>query len=237
MSGPARLRAIFFDAGNTLIRINYEVIAEVLGTHGVRVTPEALRRADWPARVRLDADLGAVTTSTESESTGLRYLRYVLDGVGVTDEATVSTIAEWRRTYNQPVGVWNVADPDAIAALRLVREAGVRAAVISNSNGSVRSILESLGMTPWLEFVIDSSEVGFEKPDPRIFHAALERMDVRAADALYIGDLYSVDVIGARGAGLRAMLLDPAGCWGRRDCAMAPTVLAAVRLALNGAAA
>ena len=67
------------------------------------------------------------------------------------------------------------------------------------------------------EFVIDSGEVGVEKPDPRIFQIALERMGVSAADALYVGDLYEVDVVGARAAGLDVVLLDPSGEHSGRD--------------------
>ena len=67
------------------------------------------------------------------------------------------------------------------------------------------------------EFVIDSGEVGVEKPDPRIFQIALDRMGVTAADALYVGDLYEVDVVGARAAGLDVVLLDPYGVHADRD--------------------
>jgi putative hydrolase of the HAD superfamily len=115
-----------------------------------------------------------------------------------------------------------------------VREAGLGAGVISNSNGSARRILQSLGLARYLDFVLDSAEVGVEKPDPRIFRLALERAGVRPPEAVYVGDLYSVDVLGARGVGMPAILLDPGGHWGARDCPMAPDVLSAVRMALRG---
>lgn len=229
------LRAVFFDAGNTLLRMNYVAIAAELVRHGVRVEPQEVQRAEWRARVRLDDQVLALSgpgDSTESRSTADRYLGFVLDGLGVKDAATLERMVEWRRTYNRPVGVWNTAEPQARDALALVRREGLRAAVISNSNGSVRSILRSLGLTSDLDFVLDSGEVGVEKPNPRIFELALMRADVTAAEAAYVGDLYSIDVRGARAAGIRAILLDPAGHWGARDCATAPDVLGAVRLAL-----
>ena len=71
-----------------------------------------------------------------------------------------------------------------------------------------------------------------EKPHPRIFRLAVQQARVTPDEAVYVGDLYSVDVRGARAAGLDAILLDPAGLWGERDCARAPDVLAAVRLIL-----
>ena len=86
------LRAIFFDAGNTLIRMNYADIAAALARHGVVVTPDALQRAEWCARVRLDRDVLASTRSTERPSTHRRYLEYLLDGVGVTDTEIVDAM-------------------------------------------------------------------------------------------------------------------------------------------------
>ena len=86
-------RTVFFDAGNTLLRMDYEVLAEQLRVRGFAATPERVREAEWRARVRLDAHF-APGMSTESRSTGGRYLRYLLDGLGVTDEETVRSIAE-----------------------------------------------------------------------------------------------------------------------------------------------
>ena len=209
--------------------MDYGVIAQELRAHGTDVTADDLRRAEVRARVRLDACF-APGVSTESGQIGRRYLQYVLEGVGVTDAATLAAMAEWRGGYNPPAGLWTIAEPDAEPALCLLQQHGVRAAVISNSNGSARGILEGLGLARYLDFVLDSSEVGVEKPDSRIFQLALDRAGVTAHEAVYVGDLYSVDVLGARAAGLRAILLDPAGCWGERDCDRVPSVLAACEL-------
>ena len=106
--------------------------------------------------------------------------------------------------------------------------------VISNSNGTVEGALEEVGLRRHLAFVIDSAVAGVEKPDPRIFRLALERGGVEAADATYIGDLYHIDVRGAEGAGLNAVLLDPAGAWGDVPCRKAPDVFAAVASIVQG---
>ncbi|HXU91317.1 MAG TPA: HAD-IA family hydrolase [Methylomirabilota bacterium] len=229
------LRAIFFDAGNTLLRMNYAAIAAALGRHGVSATAADVQRAEWLARVRLDTDVLAYASSTESRDTHVRYLRYILEGLGVTEEATIDAVDAWRRAYNVPVGLWNTADPDAAACLDAVRAAGVRSAVISNSNGTIRSLMQHLGLIDKLDFVIDSGEEGVEKPARRIFEIALVRAGVEADDTAYIGDLYSIDVRGARSAGIRPVLLDPGQCWGPRDCDIAPSVLEAVRFLLERA--
>jgi HAD superfamily hydrolase (TIGR01509 family) len=226
------LRAVIFDAGNTLLRMDYAVISEELTRRGRATSREQVEEAELRARVRLDPHL-APGASTESGSTHGRYLRYLLEHLAVTDEALIDALAQWRRGYNPPVGLWNRADPEALAAVRRVRAAGLVAGVISNSNGSVRSILEETGLAEHLHFVIDSSVVGVEKPDPRIFALGLREAGVAAAEAVYVGDLYSVDVLGARAAGLEAILLDPRGYWGPRDCRRASGVGHAVRLALG----
>jgi putative hydrolase of the HAD superfamily len=223
---------MFFDAGNTLLRMNYAALAEQIAARGIPVTPERVREAEIRARVRLDPTL-APGASTESKQTSGRYLRYLLDNLDVTDPDTVQSIMEWRRRYNLPVGLWNRADPQAETALARLAARGVRAAVISNSNGSVRSILAELGLAKYIEFVIDSGEVGVEKPDPRIFRFALERAGLEPDDAIYVGDLYSIDVLGARGVGMEAMLMDPAGLWRECDCPRVPDLLAACDLALR----
>jgi putative hydrolase of the HAD superfamily len=226
------VRAVIFDAGNTLLRMNYAIIAAELRARGRAVTPDQVEEAELRARVRLDPHL-APGASTESTTIHGRYLRYLLEHLAVTDEAEIEAIARWRRGYNAPVGLWNRADPEALSALRAVRAAGLVAGVISNSNGSVRSILEETGLVAHLHFVIDSSVVGVEKPDPRIFHLGLREAGVAAGDAVYVGDLYSVDVLGARAAGLAGILLDPGGFWGPRDCHLARGLDEAVRWALD----
>ena len=228
-----RLRAIFFDAGNTLIRMDYAAIAAALAARGAARSVEEIQRSEWAARPRLDATL-APGGSTESRATGERYLRFVLAGLGISDEPTIAAMTAWRVAYNPPVGLWTVPEPRAAETLAAVRAAGLITGVISNSNGTIRAILESFGLVRHLDFVLDSSEVGVEKPDARIFSMALERAGVDAGAAAYVGDLYSVDVLGARSAGIHPVLLDPGGLWGARDCAVAPDVAAAVRLLRDG---
>ncbi|MEK7879890.1 MAG: HAD-IA family hydrolase [candidate division NC10 bacterium] len=224
------VRAVFFDAGNTLLRINYAAIVAELGRHGIRRAPEEVTRAEYRARVRLDPHL-APGSSTESQSVGGYYFRYLLEELGIADPETRQAFAEWRKSYNRPVGLWNQADPEAERVLGRLRALGLGAGVISNSNGSVRGILDELGLARHLDFILDSFVVGVEKPDPRIFRMALDEAKVAPAEAVYIGDLYSVDVLGARGAGLRAILLDPGKVWGNVDCPVAQTLGEAVALA------
>jgi putative hydrolase of the HAD superfamily len=230
---PSPLRVVLFDAGNTLLRMDYEAIAGHLAGLGVPAPPREVERAEWRARVRLDAELGGQRRSTEARETGLRYVALLLSELGITSAEVVAAVSAWRAAYNPPVGLWTRPAQGAMAALHAVRSAGAVAAVVSNSDGTVRSLLDRLGLGDGLAFVLDSHEVGVEKPDPRIFQLALGRAGAAPSEAAHIGDLYSVDVLGARAAGLRGVLLDPGGCWPPRDCPVAPDALAAVRLLLG----
>jgi len=229
---PGRPRAVLFDAGNTLLRMNYPAIAGHLEGRGHAVSVEAIEEAELRARVRLDADLvrGA---STEGRRAQDYYLVYLLEGLGITGPDDIEAAAGFRRSYNAPAGLFNVADRDALPAIRRVKSAGLVAGVVSNSNGWARALLDGAGLGDALDFVIDSAVVGVEKPDPKIFHLGLERAGVAAHEAVYVGDLYSVDVLGSRAAGLGAILLDPRGFWGPRDCDTARDLLEATGLILG----
>ena len=227
------VRAIFFDAGNTLLEINYGVIAEALAREGVVVSPEALRDAERRARIRLDEDLRC-GNSTEAAETFRRYLRYMLESLEVPWDERAEAGYRAVRTYNPPVGVWHCPVDGAPAVLSGLRGQGLAIGCISNSNGSVAQALAQAGLESHLDFIIDSTLVGVEKPDPRIFELALDKARVSPAEAVYIGDLYSVDVVGARRAGLNAILLDPLGLWPQDDCVKCRDLAEAASLAAQG---
>jgi putative hydrolase of the HAD superfamily len=229
---PGRPRAVLFDAGNTLLRMNYPAIADHLAGRGHAVSVEAIEEAELRARVRLDGDL-ARGASTEGRTAQDSYLAYLLEGIGITAPEEIEAAASFRRSYNAPAGLFNVADRDALPAILQVKAAGLVAGVVSNSNGWARALLAGAGLGDALDFVIDSAVVGVEKPDPKIFRLGLEQAGVAAHEAVYVGDLYSVDVLGSRAAGLGAILLDPRGFWGPRDCDTARDLLEATGLVLD----
>jgi putative hydrolase of the HAD superfamily len=147
----------------------------------------------------------------------------MLSELGV-DPQSFDLVAPRVVAENKRASLWCVSSPETIQALADLREAGYLVAVISNADGTVEKLLEAAGLLPYLEFVIDSGKVGVEKPDRRIFEMALERAGVTAEESYYVGDIYPVDVIGARNAGLTPVLLDPLGRYAGRDCQTAADV-------------
>jgi putative hydrolase of the HAD superfamily len=231
MPRPGRIRAVVFDAGHTLLEMDYVTVTAHLRSRGHDVAEAAVIDAERRARLRLDGEQAAQPTR---ERTGQgRYVRYLLEALGIIDDTERRHVAEWRRAFNVPIGLCHQADPEAAPALRQAREAGLVVGVISNSNGSVRRALERAGLAAHLDFVIDSTEVGIAKPDPRIFALGLEAARATSEETVYVGDSYFVDVVGARQAGWHAVLFDPGRLSADRGCAVAAGLRAAVDLALG----
>jgi putative hydrolase of the HAD superfamily len=213
VSAPAfasGVRGIAFDAGNTLLWIDHARVAAIVTGAGHPVTTAAVREAEIRARPLLDPFLGKAP-KRESEGVYRRHIGFILRNLGVTDEAVVGRAADaiaevWAE-------LWCVPPADAHDTLRALRERGYRVSCLSNSNGRVDRLLEAAELMTLLDDVVDSGAVGVEKPDPRIFTMAAERMGLRADEVVYVGDLHSIDVLGARGAGMHAVLLDPIDAW------------------------
>jgi putative hydrolase of the HAD superfamily len=226
---PPAVRGVFLDAGNTLVALDYEAITERIRAAGHAVTLPEVQRAEHRARVRLDPHLGG-PRSTETPDTFRLYVRYVVEGLGLAWDPAAERMAEDLRAVKPPFGVFSAEVPDAPAVLADLRGRGLRLAVVSNSNGTVAELLGAVGLAGLVDAIVDSGRVGVEKPDPRIFRHAAAELGIQPDEAVHVGDLYSVDVVGARAAGARAILLDPAGAWKGVDCPTAPDLAAAARL-------
>ena len=98
---------------------------------------------------------------------------------------------------------------DALLSLRQRHRLGV----ISNADGKIADVLARCGIADCFESITDSGIVGKEKPHPAIFEAALKSLGAKANESLYVGDVYSIDYLGATGVGMQAVLLDVSGAY------------------------
>ena len=201
------IKHVFFDAGNTLVFPNLALVSEKLAARGARVAPGELERGEQRARFLLD-DPQVIRGSTDGARWNL-YFEAIFKFCGVTDAGIVRPVLEELQRIHKVSNLWEVVPPDVPAALEGLRSR-FRLSVISNANGTVREKLRRVGLLGFFETVLDSHEEGVEKPDPRIFHNALERTGTRVEESLYVGDIYHIDVVGARAAGMEVILLDPA---------------------------
>jgi len=217
----AEIDTLFLDAGGTLISMDFGRIASELGALGHACEPEALARAEAAARPRISRAVAA-GGSTEGRDTFSVYVDLVLRRVlSLADEARsalVSQLVPRIRFPGRSVELWSAVLPGVPEALARLRGAGFRLIVVSNADGTVEEGLTRARLRPHLHAVVDSHVVGFEKPDPRIFSHALSLFGSDPARTLHVGDMYAADVVGARAAGLHALLLDPHGDWGEVDC-------------------
>lgn len=212
------LDAVIFDAGGTLVELDFAQIAELADARGHRVEIEKLRRAEVDARRAIDAAARRAGEPSETDADRVpSYFRRTLLGAGLSQAASRVVEVDLRAAH-AAANLWCVAIPGALEVLQGLRARGVRTSVISNADGRVEATLTGLGMTSALEAVVDSRLEGVEKPDPAIFQRALERLGVRASRAAYIGDIYSIDVPGARAAGMLPVLVDPFDAFEYADC-------------------
>lgn len=232
----ADLDAVLLDAGNTLIGLDLALIVEVLAAAGVETSVERLARAEAAARPSLSRFV-AQGGSSETRDTFSFYVGRILTHLGLVGPDAPALADRLADTLKHDVGnrrLWSRLLPGVPDALLALRAAGLRLVVVSNSDGTVEETLDRVGLASCLDAVIDSAVVGAEKPDPAIFAHALGRVAVRPERALHAGDLYAVDVVGARRAGVHAVLLDPYGDWEAVDCPRAPDVPALTRSLLPG---
>jgi putative hydrolase of the HAD superfamily len=227
-----RFRTIFLDAGGVLVTPNWDRAAEALSRHGVPTTAARLAAAE--PFVKQQLDVGPTVRSTTDEQRGFLYFDLILKYAGIeVSPATDAALAELK-AFNDVEGIWDVVAPDAVETLRRLRGAGCRVAIVSNSNGTLRRMFTRVGLEPHLDVIIDSLEEGVEKPDPRIFQIALERSATEPRHAIHCGDIYQIDVVGARAAGLPAVLLDSAGLYEHADCPRVPSLTAFADGVLEG---
>jgi len=204
------VRAILFDAGGTLIHLDGERICRAAG---IDEDAAAFGLAAAHGTREMGRWIVENPESTDAERLPV-FLDLILSRLGLADPECRRRAAREVALEHARANLWSHSEPGAAHTLRELRERGYRTGVVSNADGRVRGLLDAAGLSPHLEVVIDSAELGIEKPDPRIFLAATERLGFDARECVYVGDIYPVDVAGARAAGMRAILIGPGAAEG-----------------------
>ena len=200
----AKSRFIFFDVGNTLLFPNRARMLAPLpeDLHPTLATWQALER-----RTKREFDAGVMGGKVD-HGFWWTFHTYLLQSVNALDDGVRDALVE--NTQNS--ANWDQILPGTRDALeRLRREYAL--AVISNADGRIDAVLRRCGIVDCFASITDSGNVGHEKPHPAIFEAALREMKSGPAESLYVGDVYSVDYVGARNAGMQAVLSDVAGTY------------------------
>ena len=210
------LETVFLDAGGVLVFPNWTRISRALAARGVHVEPDALARAEHVAKKTLD--VSQTINATNDAGRGWLYFNLIFEQAGVPLTSDVEAALAELHAYHQESNLWEFVPPGVVPALTALRERGLKLTIVSNANGKLRVLFDRLGLAGCVDCLLDSHDEKVEKPDPRFFEIALERSGARRETTIHVGDLYHVDVVGARSAGLRGVLLDEAGLYPDVDC-------------------
>lgn len=222
---------LFLDAGGVLVFPNWTRVSAALARRGVDADPRALAAAE--PHVKRQIDMGDTIATTDDERRGWLYFDLILERAGVEPGAATTAAVRELYEYHQRMNLWEHVPDGAEAALQDLRRLGLRLVVVSNANGRLATVFDRIGLSKYFDCVIDSFLEGVEKPDPRLFQIALSRSGARAERTLHVGDLYHVDVVGARAAGLSAVLYDAAGLYPDCDCPRVRSLQELVQLLEN----
>jgi HAD superfamily hydrolase (TIGR01509 family) len=201
-------RTIFFDVGNTLLFPNRQ---RILAPLPANLHPSLSQWQALERKTKGEFDRG-MQGGRVDHSFWWTFHTYLLQEAnalsdGLRDELVRNT---------QLSANWDQILPGTRESLeRIGRKHAI--AVISNADGKIDAVLGRCGICDCFQTITDSGVIGQEKPHPAIFQAALETMQAQAADSLYVGDVYSVDYVGARNAGMDAILFDVAGSYRERN--------------------
>ncbi|HLZ42446.1 MAG TPA: HAD family hydrolase [Candidatus Sulfotelmatobacter sp.] len=204
----AKRRFIFFDVGNTLLFPNR---TRVLAPLPVEKHPSLEAWQALERRTKHEFDEGLMSGKVD-HSFWWTFHTHLLQQCNAMDDRVRDALVQ--NTQNS--ANWDQIQPGTRDALERIQRQ-YATAVISNSDGGIDAVLRRCGICDCFATITDSGNVGHEKPHPAIFAAALRAMKADPADSLYVGDLYSVDYVGARNAGMQAVLFDVAGAYRGRE--------------------
>ncbi len=202
----SKVKTIFFDVGNTLLFPNRERIHAPLAGGGVALDPAHLR--DLERRIKNQFDSLMITDGNHDHGFWRMYYTQLFAEIGLNNDPLRDRLVSKIRDS----GNWDQIRPGTRDELRQIASR-YRIGVISNADGRIENVLHRCGIADCFLSITDSGLVGYEKPHPEIFRRALETLNARPEESLYVGDVYSVDYLGATQAGMQAVLMDVPGAY------------------------
>ena len=193
---------------------SHDLILQVLKAHGAQLELSDLDRVQPEAWQAVSKHLPFERYGQEESSQFWDlFYRELLDRLNVAHDATMRSKIqdEFQRIEN-----WRLY-PDAVAVLRELRGRGYRLGVVSNWEEWLEDLLLALDIHELFDVIVASGPFGRAKPHPSIFQRALTSVGVAADEAVHVGDNPVDDVEGARSAGVRPILIDRQGRYGKVD--------------------
>ena len=201
------------DAGNTVIFLDHARLAQIAVDAGFPVSRDRLLVTEGEAKRLIHQPSAMVDPSWKGRhlpgAAGWgRVVATMLARAGVPEDALSDVVSRaWLSHVDR--NLWSLVPEGFAAAMTDVRAAGVKVAIVSNSEGMLDRLFRELGIFDCFDAIVDSGKVGVEKPDARIFRIACEQTGTTEARGLHLGDTFATDVLGAQAAGMRTALIDP----------------------------
>ncbi len=208
------IRVVFFDVHDTLIYINHtppEIFAALCREAGVRVYQPLLQKI-YPGPKELE---GRREAFGNDDLFWTNFNAHLLQELNIpdSDQRLVKHIVEGFKENR-----WWSAYPDAEPTLQELKSQGYQLGIIANARYLITGRLNHTGLTRLFDTITYSEEVGVSKPHQKIFQTALQRSGCTAPEAMHIGDRLLEDIDGARGAGIKPILLDRSDRYQFVDC-------------------
>jgi putative hydrolase of the HAD superfamily len=212
---------VFLDAGGVLVCPNTDLIVERFAEAGFTIDPALLFAAHYHGVFAIDR---AQAEPEVFDDYHVAYSHHLGLGLGLVPSRLAEAAAVLQGLWERS-SLWSQATPWAEDGLAAIAATGVPIVVVSNADGTVADVLRGVGLLQVgsgpgvpVAAIIDSGAVGVAKPDPAIFEIALDVVGATADRAIHVGDAYQYDVLGARAAGIRPVLVDPLGIRHDADC-------------------
>ena len=201
---------LLLDAGGTLLFVDQDYLSRLADTHGLQV--EAERFYEEHFRLVHWFDTYVSTHRRFLETLPKPYSQILLRLAGLSDQ-DAEQAAEVAGARHEHQNLWGFTFPWVVETLNQLKDEGYRISIISNSDGTVEQELHNQGMRGYFERVYDSEVVGVEKPQPRIYELALNDLGLQPEQALFVGDMFHIDIWGANRVGIPGLHLDPLGLY------------------------
>ena len=220
------IKAIFFDLFQTLVRYDpprEELVAQVLKDFGfdceAGMFSGPLISADEFIYREIARRPLSLRSKEEKTALYIEHQRILLTEAGIeADDKLVLGLLSRMQQFQMNLILFD----DAAPAMTDLKDRGLVLGLISNIEQDMTDTFNKLELNTWLRIIVTSQDAGANKPQPEIFQEALRRAAVQPSEAIYVGDQYHVDVIGANGAGMKGVLIDRTGHY--QDIADCPRI-------------
>jgi len=201
---------LLFDAGGTLLFLDQNYLSRLAHEEGFQIEAqrfykEHFRRIHW-------LDTCIRTYRRLPPRLDKPYPQLLFEHLGLPKEAAARA-GQVAQARHKAENLWTFTFPWVAETLEQLKSEGYRMSVISNADGRVEQQVRDLGLEGYFDRVYDSAVVGVQKPEPEIYELALKDFALRPEEALFVGDVFCIDIWGANRVGIPGLHLDPLGLY------------------------